>query len=131
MVVASLARPDCSASTNTTIATLATVPTLAHCTNRLAHVASQTVPENCVSELSYGGEFGIACGQIDVGNAATDMTEPMTRGAPQAKGEGVAEQRIAVDDVARAVAYTAMLTPDANVLSMTVMATGMPYAGRG
>ncbi len=78
-----------------------------------------------------GREFDIACGQIDIGNAATDMTEPMTRGVPQANGEIVAEPRMAVDDVARAVAYMATLPPEANVLSMTVMATGMPYVGRG
>lgn len=78
-----------------------------------------------------GREFGIGCGQIDIGNAATDMTAPMTRGVPQADGDVRPEPRMAVDDVARAVAYMATLPPEANVLSMTVMATGMPFVGRG
>jgi NAD(P)-dependent dehydrogenase (short-subunit alcohol dehydrogenase family) len=78
-----------------------------------------------------GRPFGITCGQIDVGNAATPMTAPMARGVPQADGSRRAEPRMDVEDVARAVVYMATLPPDANVLSMTVMAAGMPFVGRG
>ncbi len=78
-----------------------------------------------------GRPFGIACGQIDIGNAATQMTERMSRGVLQASGDMRPEPRMSVDDVARAVTYMATLPPDANVLSMTVMATGMPFVGRG
>ncbi len=78
-----------------------------------------------------GRAHGITCGQIDIGNAATDMTERMTRGVLQPDGGMRPEPRMAVDDVARAVAYMAGLPPEANVLSMTVMAAGMPFVGRG
>jgi NAD(P)-dependent dehydrogenase (short-subunit alcohol dehydrogenase family) len=75
--------------------------------------------------------FDIACGQIDIGNAATEMTEKMTAGVPQADGMLKAEPRIDVAHVARAVVYMAGLPLDANVQFMTVMATGMPFVGRG
>ena len=78
-----------------------------------------------------GRPFGITCGQIDIGNAATDMTARMTGGVLQADGSTKPEPRMRVDDVARAVAYMASLPPDANVLTMTVMAAGMPFVGRG
>lgn len=78
-----------------------------------------------------GRQFGITCGQIDIGNAATEMTERMTRGVLQADGDVRPESRMSVDDVARAVAYMASLPPEANVLSITVMAAGMPFVGRG
>jgi NAD(P)-dependent dehydrogenase (short-subunit alcohol dehydrogenase family) len=78
-----------------------------------------------------GRAFDIACGQIDIGNAATKMTERMVRGVLQPSGESRPEPRMAVDDVARAVVYMATLPLEANVLSMTVMATGMPFVGRG
>ena len=78
-----------------------------------------------------GREFGITCSQIDIGNAATDMTERMTRGVLQPDGSLKPEPRMSVDDVARAVAYIASLPPEANVLTMTVMASGMPFVGRG
>ena len=78
-----------------------------------------------------GRAFDIACGQIDIGNAATDMTEPMTSGVPQASGGVEVEPRIDVEDVARAVVYMASLPLDANVQFMTVMATKMPFIGRG
>ncbi len=78
-----------------------------------------------------GREYDIACGQIDIGNAATEMTEPMTRGVPQADGSVKPEPRMDVEHVARAVVFMASLPPDANVLTMTVMATKMPYVGRG
>jgi NAD(P)-dependent dehydrogenase (short-subunit alcohol dehydrogenase family) len=78
-----------------------------------------------------GRPFDIACGQIDIGNAATEMTERMGSGALQADGSIRPEPTIDVDHVARAVVYMATLPLDANVQFMTVMATAMPYAGRG
>jgi NAD(P)-dependent dehydrogenase (short-subunit alcohol dehydrogenase family) len=78
-----------------------------------------------------GRAYNIACGQIDIGNAATDMTERMAQGVLQADGSIRPEPRMAVEDVARAVVYMAGLPLDANVASMTVMATGMPFVGRG
>jgi NAD(P)-dependent dehydrogenase (short-subunit alcohol dehydrogenase family) len=78
-----------------------------------------------------GRKHDIACGQIDIGNAATDMTTRMAAGVPQANGEIAAEPRMDVAHVARAVVYMASLPLDANVQFMTVMATKMPYVGRG
>jgi NAD(P)-dependent dehydrogenase (short-subunit alcohol dehydrogenase family) len=75
--------------------------------------------------------YDICCGQIDIGNAATAMTEKMAEGMTQADGRVMAEARMNVDDVGRAVAYMASLPLDANVLFMTVMANKMPYVGRG
>ena len=75
--------------------------------------------------------FDIACGQIDIGNAATEMTARMTNGVPQADGSLMVEPRMDVRHVADAVLYMANLPLDANVLTMTVMATGMPLVGRG
>lgn len=78
-----------------------------------------------------GREFDIACGQIDIGNAATARNEDTARGRLQATGRVEAEARIDVNDVARGVAYMASLSLEANVQFMTVMATRMPYIGRG
>jgi len=78
-----------------------------------------------------GRKYDIAVGQIDIGNAATDMTERMNNGVPQANGSTMIEPRMNVDAVAKAVVYMASLPLDANVLFMTVMATKMPYVGRG
>ena len=78
-----------------------------------------------------GRKFDIACGQIDIGNAATDLTERMSRGVLQADGSTAAEPTIDAEHVARAVVYMASLPLDANVLFMTVMATKMPFVGRG
>jgi NAD(P)-dependent dehydrogenase (short-subunit alcohol dehydrogenase family) len=78
-----------------------------------------------------GRPYDIACGQIDIGNAATDMTERMAQGIAQADGSVRPEPRMAAEDVARAVAYMAGLPLDANVATMTVMATKMPFVGRG
>jgi NADP-dependent 3-hydroxy acid dehydrogenase YdfG len=73
----------------------------------------------------------ICCGQIDIGNAATTRNEDTARGRLQASGRVEAEARIDVNDVARGVAYMASLSLEANVQFMTVMATKMPYIGRG
>jgi NAD(P)-dependent dehydrogenase (short-subunit alcohol dehydrogenase family) len=78
-----------------------------------------------------GRQFDIACGQIDIGNAATEMTEKISQGAVQADGTIVGEPRIDLGDVARAVVYMASLPLDTNVQFMTVMATRMPFIGRG
>src|SRR5262249_44118438 len=78
-----------------------------------------------------GRKYDIACGQIDVGNAETPLTERMTKGVPQANGQTMVEPVMAVDNVAKAVVYMASLPLDANVLFMTVMATKMPDVGRG
>lgn len=78
-----------------------------------------------------GRRIGVTCGQIDIGNAATPMTERMRAGIPQPDGSVRAEPTMNVDDVARAVVYMASLPPDTNVLSMTVMAASMPFVGRG
>jgi NAD(P)-dependent dehydrogenase (short-subunit alcohol dehydrogenase family) len=78
-----------------------------------------------------GRNYDIACGQIDVGNAATRMTAKMKRGVPQADGSMAVEPTMDVEHVARAVAYMASLPLDANVSSLTVLATKMPYVGRG
>ena len=73
----------------------------------------------------------IACGQIDIGNAETPMTEPMPRGVPQASGERVPEPVMDVEHVARAVLQMTSLPLDTNVLFMTIMANRMPFVGRG
>jgi len=78
-----------------------------------------------------GRKYDIACGQIDIGNAASEMTERMSRGVPQANGTVAVEPRMNLADVARAVVYMASLPLDANVQFMTVMATKMPFIGRG
>ena len=78
-----------------------------------------------------GRKYDIACGQIDIGNAATEMTARMKRGVPQANGALAVEPTFDVEQVARAVVYMASLPLEANVLFMTVMATKMPFVGRG
>ena len=78
-----------------------------------------------------GRAYDIACGQIDIGNAVTEMTERMTKGMPQANGETAVEARMDVRHVADAVVHMASLPPGANVQFMTIMATKMPFVGRG
>jgi NAD(P)-dependent dehydrogenase (short-subunit alcohol dehydrogenase family) len=78
-----------------------------------------------------GRKYDIACGQIDIGNALTDMAVAMTKGVMQADGTIAIEPTIDVSDVAKAVAFMASLPLDANVQFMTVMATKMPFVGRG
>ena len=98
--------------------------------------AAYTATKHAVTGLTKataldGRPYRIACGQIDVGNAATDMTERMAAGVRQADGSMRAEPRMDVADVARAIGYMASLPLDANVASLTVHATQMPYVGRG
>ena len=78
-----------------------------------------------------GRKYDIACGQIDIGNAATKPTERMAAGVPQANGSVAVEPRMDTDDVARAVVYMSSLPLSSNVQFITVMATKMPYIGRG
>jgi NAD(P)-dependent dehydrogenase (short-subunit alcohol dehydrogenase family) len=78
-----------------------------------------------------GRRYDIACGQIDIGNAATEMAARMKDGVPQANGSVAVEPTINVDHVARAVVYMASLPLDANVQFLTIIATKMPYIGRG
>jgi NAD(P)-dependent dehydrogenase (short-subunit alcohol dehydrogenase family) len=78
-----------------------------------------------------GRRYDIACGQIDIGNTATEMTSPMSHGTLQADGSRAPEPQFDVRHVADAVLYMADLPPEANVLFLTVMATKMPYVGRG
>lgn len=78
-----------------------------------------------------GRKYDIACGQIDIGNAETELTARMSQGVPQANGQVAVEPVMDVDHVAQAVRYMANLPLDANVLFMTVMATKMPFVGRG
>ena len=78
-----------------------------------------------------GRKYDIACGQIDVGNAATELTERMSAGVPQPNGSVLAEPRMDVANVANMIVHMANLPLDANVLFTTIMATKMPYVGRG
>ena len=76
-------------------------------------------------------KYDIACGQIDIGNAATEMTDRMVGGVPQADGRIAVEPRMDVEDVGRAIVFMAGLPLDSNVQTMTIMATKMPFVGRG
>jgi NAD(P)-dependent dehydrogenase (short-subunit alcohol dehydrogenase family) len=78
-----------------------------------------------------GRPFNIACSQIDIGNAATEMSEPMAKGILQANGQIAAEDRMPVEEVARAVVHMSNLPLSSNILFMTIMATNMPLVGRG
>jgi NAD(P)-dependent dehydrogenase (short-subunit alcohol dehydrogenase family) len=98
--------------------------------------AAYTATKHAITGLTRataldGRAHDIACGQIDIGNAATEMTEGMAAGVLQADGRLRPEPRMDVADVARAVCYMASLPLDANVATLTVMATRMPFAGRG
>lgn len=100
--------------------------------NSAPYTATKHAITGLTKSLSLDGRpFDITCGQIDIGNALTEMTGSMHRGAAQANGSMKPEPTMDVADVGRAVAYMASLPPDANVLTMTVMANGMPFVGRG
>ncbi|HSF65567.1 MAG TPA: SDR family oxidoreductase [Paracoccaceae bacterium] len=97
-----------------------------------AYTTSKHAVTGLTKTLSLDGRpFDIACGQIDIGNALTDMAMPMTTGVIQADGQVRPEATMAVEDVARSVLYMASLPLSANVQFMTVMATKMPFVGRG
>ena len=100
-----------------------------------ANSAPYTATKHAVTGLTRstsldGRKYDIACGQIDIGNAATEMAAKMKQGVPQADGSIAVEPTMDVDHVARAVVYMASLPLDANVPTLTVMATKMPYVGR-
>jgi NAD(P)-dependent dehydrogenase (short-subunit alcohol dehydrogenase family) len=100
------------------------------------HSIAYTATKHAVTGLTKsaaldGRAFGIACGQIDIGNAATDMTQRMTTGILQPDGSLMVEPVMDVKVVADSVVYMASLPPGANVLFHTVMATNMPFVGRG
>lgn len=100
------------------------------------HAVSYTATKHAITGLTKatsldGRAYNIACGQIDIGNAASEMTTIMGRGVLQADGSTKPEPLMDIDHVARAVLYMASLPLDANVQFMTVMATKMPYIGRG
>jgi NAD(P)-dependent dehydrogenase (short-subunit alcohol dehydrogenase family) len=98
----------------------------------IAYTATKHAVTGLTRSTSLDGrKYNIACGQIDIGNAETALTRPMAGGVPQADGSVLAEPTIDVADVARAVVYMASLPLEANVQFMTVMATAMPYIGRG
>jgi NAD(P)-dependent dehydrogenase (short-subunit alcohol dehydrogenase family) len=95
-----------------------------------------TVTKHAITGLTKcisldGRRFNIACGQIDIGNALTEMAAPIAKGVPQADGRIAAEATMDVNDVAKAVLMMAELPLSANVQFMTVMATKMPFIGRG
>jgi NAD(P)-dependent dehydrogenase (short-subunit alcohol dehydrogenase family) len=100
--------------------------------NSIAYTATKHAVSGLTRSLALDGrEFDIACGQIDVGNAGTEMAARMPDGVPQADGSTRPEPLMDVAEVGRAVAHMASLPLDANVLFMTVMATKMPFVGRG
>jgi len=100
------------------------------------HSSPYTASKHAITGLTKcialdGRPYDIVCGQIDIGNAATEMTQRMTGGVPQANGALMVEPRMDADAVARAIVYMDSLPLDANVLFLTVMASKMPYVGRG
>lgn len=96
------------------------------------YTATKHAITGLTKSLSLDGRaYDIACSQIDIGNAATELTEPMARGVHQADGSVKPEPRIDVGLVAEAVVYMATLPLSANVQFMTLMATKMPFIGRG
>ena len=98
----------------------------------IAYTATKHAVTGLTRAISLEGrEFDIACGQIDIGNAATEMTARMSEGVPQADGSIAAEPRMDAAHVAAAVVHMAALPLDANVQFMTIMATAMPFIGRG
>jgi len=100
--------------------------------NAVAYTATKHGITGLTKALALEGRrHGIACGQIDIGNAATDMTRQIEAGALQADGSLMAEPTMSATDVADAVLYMAGLPLSANVLSITVMASQMPFVGRG
>jgi NAD(P)-dependent dehydrogenase (short-subunit alcohol dehydrogenase family) len=100
--------------------------------NSVAYTATKHAVTGLTKSTSLDGrKYDIACGQIGIGNAATEMTTRMAQGIVQANGEVMIEPRLDLDHVVNAVLYMAGLPLDANVQFMTVMATKMPFIGRG
>ena len=100
--------------------------------NSAPYTATKHAVTGLTKSLSLDGrKYNIACSQIDIGNAATPLTEKMRTGIIQANGEIAPEPRMDVEHAANAVVHMAGLPLDANIQFMTIMATGMPYIGRG
>jgi len=100
--------------------------------NSVAYTSTKHAMTGLTKSTSLDGrKYDIACGQIDIGNAATEMTARMAKGVAQANGSVAVEPTMDVQNVARAVVYMASLPLDANVQFLTVMATKMPFVGRG
>jgi len=100
--------------------------------NSVPYSATKHAITGLTKSLSLDGRrYDIACGQIDIGNARTEIAAPMARGVLQANGQTAAEPLMDLEHVARAVLYMANLPLDANVQFMTIMATKMPFVGRG
>jgi NADP-dependent 3-hydroxy acid dehydrogenase YdfG len=100
--------------------------------NSAAYTATKHAITGLTKSISLDcRKYDIACGQIDIGNAATEMTERMKAGVAQPDGSTMVEPRMDVEDVGRAIAFMASLSLDSNVQTMTIMATKMPFVGRG
>ena len=100
--------------------------------NSTPYTATKHAITGLTKSISLDGrKYDIACGQIDIGNAATDMAARMAKGVPQASGQIAVEPLMDVAHVASAVVYMASLPLDANVQFMTIMARDMPFVGRG
>jgi NAD(P)-dependent dehydrogenase (short-subunit alcohol dehydrogenase family) len=100
--------------------------------NSVAYTATKHAITGLTKSLSLDGRrHDIACGQIDIGNARTEIAAPMAKGVPQANGQTAVEPLMDLEHVASAVLYMANLPLDTNVQFMTIMATKMPFVGRG
>ena len=100
--------------------------------NSIAYTATKHAVTGLTKSLSLDGRaHDIACGQIDIGNALTPMAAKMQSGVPQANGDMAVEPVMRVEDVARTVLFMASLPLDTNIQTLTVMATNMPFVGRG
>jgi NAD(P)-dependent dehydrogenase (short-subunit alcohol dehydrogenase family) len=100
--------------------------------NSVAYTSAKHAITGLTKSTSLDGrKYDISCGQIDIGNAETEMTQRMHGGVPQANGQIMVEPTMDVQNVARAVVYMATVTEEANVQFLTVMATKMPFIGRG
>jgi NAD(P)-dependent dehydrogenase (short-subunit alcohol dehydrogenase family) len=100
--------------------------------NSVAYTSTKHAITGLTKSTSLDGrKYDISCGQIDVGNAETEMTQRMHGGVPQANGTIMVEPTMDVENVARAIVFMATVTPEANVQFLTVMATKMPFVGRG
>ena len=100
--------------------------------NSAPYTASKHAVTGLTRSISLDGRaFNITCGQIDIGNASSEMTKKMEQGVLQADGSQKPEPTMKVEDVGRAVAYMASLPPDTNIPFLTIMANQMPYMGRG
>jgi len=100
--------------------------------NSVAYTATKHAVTGITKTAALDGrKYGIAVGQIDIGNVASDMTAKMVAGVPQADGSIKPEPRMALDNVVATFMTMAKLPPEANILNVTVMATAMPFVGRG